>query len=116
MVNEILNPTAVVALFGLATTLAVGWAVAKSRAEKLDATVRANDSHVESLRGEIQRLSSAPPPPDRTSISPATRREGLVRTDGIGALESLIGPSGPLSDPTSSMRGEALTLPGGTGE
>lgn len=102
MIQEILSPPAFIALTAVLTTAAVAWAIVKSRAEKLDATQRANDQQVEALHAEIVRLSSAPPPPmvalspalvrepsGRVSALPPTRREGgaysLIHRDQVQA-------------------------------
>jgi hypothetical protein len=134
MINEILSPPAFIALTAVLTTAAVSWAIHKSRAEKLEATQKANEFRVEVLEKEIERLSTVPPPPvvspvsplvvepsDRTSIVPPTRREGVgyslvhrdIPSEVPASLDQPFEYQGSIiPPPPASIRAALETLPG----
>jgi len=127
MIDEILSPPAFIAFTSFLTLGAVAWAIHKSRAEKLDATQRANEFRVEVLEQEIERLSTVPPPPapspvvlESSSASPPTRREGnytLVHRDVPSEVPaSLDEPfeyqGSIIPPPPASIRAALETLPG----
>ena len=104
MIDEILSPPAFIALTAVMTTAAVAWAVHKSRAEKLDATQRANDQQVEALHQEIQRLSTVPPPP--VTLEPSGRVSAFP--PDLGAY-SLVHRDPPVINPGTSELVQGLT-------